>query len=140
MKKKRITLFGIKQKNTYINGKASTLDKLFSSIPIYEFEGNKLNKSYLILYLMESVFSPTTLLPNKQLTWKYINNASAKATIWNQNLDGNATFYFNDNNQITKIVSDERYMRGKVDYSRETFTIHFAKLQRCWKLYYSNLL
>ena len=115
-----------KTRNSYINGKASTFTKLYSSIPTYEFEGNKLNKSYLILYLMESVFSPTTLLPNKHIKWKYLNNSSAKATIWSQNLDGNATFYFNEQNQITKIVSDELYMRGKVDYSRETFTIHFA--------------
>lgn len=115
-----------KVKNTYIDGKASTVHKLFSSIQRYKFEGNKLNKSYLILYLMESVFSPTTLLPNKHINWKYLNNSTAKATVWNQNLDGNATFFFNKKRQISKIVSEERYMPGKVDYTKETFTIHFA--------------
>jgi hypothetical protein len=115
-----------KTKNVYVDGIASTITKFLSSITTNEFEGNKLNKSYLVLYLMEAVFSPTTLLPNKHVKWKYFNNTTANATVWNKNLVGNATFHFNDNNQITKIVSDERYMPGKIDYSRETFTIHFA--------------
>ena len=113
-------------KNIYQNGIASTETKFLSSIPLSSFSGNKLSRSYLVLYLMEAVFSPTILLPNNHVKWKPINSTSARATIWKDNLDGAATFYFNSNNDVIKIVSGDRFMPGKVDYTKEIFTIHFA--------------
>lgn len=112
--------------DTYINNIASTNRKLISSIPSYEFSGNKLNRSYIVLYLMESVFSPTALLPNMNVHWKKNDNSSAMATAWNDQLKGSALFYFNSENEVTKIVSANRYMPGKLDYTKETFTVYLA--------------
>ncbi|MDA3861301.1 MAG: hypothetical protein PF445_08740 [Melioribacteraceae bacterium] len=111
---------------TYLNNTASTRTKLLSSIPLNNFAGNKLNRSYIILYLMESAFSPTVLLPNRNVQWKWVNPSTASAIIWNENLKGSAIFHFNSKNEVTKIVSKERYMPGKLDYTKETFTIHLA--------------
>ena len=112
--------------STYIDNFASTSTKLISSIPLSNFAGNKLNRSYLVLYLMESIFSPTVLLPNRNIHWKRISKNSAKAIIWDKNIERSATFYFNSKNEVTKITSEDRYMPGKIDYKKEAFTIHLA--------------
>jgi len=110
----------------YIDNFASTNTKYISSIPVSDFAGNKLNRSYLVLYLMESIFSPTVLLPNRNIQWKRVSNNSAKAIIWDKNIERSAVFHFNSKNEVTKITSKDRYMPGKLDYKRETFTIHLA--------------
>jgi hypothetical protein len=110
----------------YINNKATTTNKFLSIIPTYKFEGNKLNKSYLVLYLLESVFCPTVLLPNMNIHWKKIDNNKAKATIWDNHMRGSAIFHFNKNGDVTKVVTEDRYMPGELDYNRETFTLSLA--------------
>jgi len=110
----------------YLNNKASTSSKLLASIPTYDFEGNKLSRSYLVLYLLESVFCPTVLLPNMNVNWKAIDNSKALATIWDNNLKGSAIFHFNTKGEIIKIETEDRYMPDVIDYNREKFTIHFA--------------
>jgi len=112
--------------NKYLNTKASTNSKLLSSIPTYDFAGNKLSRSYMVLYLLESVLCPTVLLPNMNVHWKPISSTKALATIWDENLKGSAVFHFNKDGEVTKVVSNDRYMPGTIDYNRETFTIHFA--------------
>jgi len=112
--------------NTFINNTATTKTKLLSSIPINNFAGNKLNRSFIVLYLMESVFSPTVLLPDMNVQWRRVNNSSARANVWSENLKGSAIFHFNTKNEVTKIVSTDRYLAGKLDYTKETFTIHLA--------------
>ena len=110
----------------YINNVASTKTKLLSLVPTYNFEGNKLNQSYLVLYLLESVFCPAVLLPNMNIHWKKIDNTKAMATIWDNNMRGNAIFHFNKNGDVIKVVTQDRYMPGELDYNRETFTLHLA--------------
>ena len=112
--------------NQYINRKASTVTKFISSIKVNDFVGNKLNRSFLIKYLMLAFASPTALLPSNNVHWKKNNNLSARAIIWDEQKKGSADFYFNDQNEVTKIVSYNRYMPGKIDYTKEQFTIHLA--------------
>ncbi len=112
--------------NKYLNNEGSTASKFLSSIPSHNFDGNKLSRSYLVLYLLESVFCPTVLLPNMNVQWKEIDNNKALATIWHDNFKGTAVFHFNTNGDVVKIVTDDRYMPGTIDYNRETFTIYFA--------------
>jgi len=112
--------------DTYINGLASTETKLLTSISLNSFVGIKLNRSYLVLYLMESIFAPTSLLPNLNIQWKYNTSNSVVATIWDKNVEATAVFYFNDNNEVVKITSKDRFMPGKNDYSKEDFTMYLA--------------
>ena len=112
--------------NTYINGLASTETKLLSSITLNSFVGIKLNRSYLVLYLIESIFAPTSLLPNINVQWKYNSNNSVTAIIWDKNVEASAVFYFNDKNEVVKITSTDRFMPGKNDYSKEDFTMYLA--------------
>lgn len=124
-----------KRVDSYVNSEATTSKKYLSSIKLNSFNGNKLNRSYLILYLMESIFSPTVLLPNMNIQWKQIDKFSAKATLWNDQLQGSAIFYFNSKNEVTKITSDNRYMPGKTDYSKESFTMHLANYKEIGNYY-----
>ena len=117
----------------YIDNKASINSHLISSIPVYDFTGSKLKRSYLVLYLLESVFCPTALFPNMNVQWSPIDNSKARATIWDEDLNATAIFHFNKNGEVEKIVTDDRYMRGEVDYEKEKFTIHFANYQNIGK-------
>ncbi len=113
----------------YLDNVASTNSKFMSSIITYDFTGSKLRRSYLVLYLMESIFCPTVLFPNMNVQWDPIDNSKARATIWDEDLNGTAVFRFNKNDEVIKIVTDDRYMHGDLDYEREKFTIHFTNYQ-----------
>jgi len=117
----------------YFNQKASTKSKFVSSIPTYTFAGIKLQRSYLVLYLLESVFCPTVLFPDMNILWSGIDGTKALATIWNQDLNGTATFHFNKNGEVVKIVTEDMYVRGELDYEREKFTMHFTNYQNVGK-------
>ena len=123
---KRLSFFWTETVMSYINNEATTTSKFLSSIVTDSFEGNKLNKSYLVLYLSQSVFCPSVLLPNMNVHWKKIDRTKAMATIWDDNLKGSAIFHFNENGEVTKIVTEDRYMPGDLDYKRERFTLHLA--------------
>jgi len=110
----------------YTNGIASTETKFISAIPQNSFVGNKLNRSYLVLYLMESIFSPTSMLPNINTKWRQINNNSVEATIWEKDVKVSAIFHFNEKGKISKITSENRFMPGKIDYTKEDFTMYLA--------------
>lgn len=112
--------------NRYITGVASTKTKLISNITTNSFEGKRLNQSYLALYLMESFMTPTALLPSTNVHWRQIDKLSAEATVWLNHQKASAVFYFNKKYELTEIVSSDRYMPTKIDYSREKFTIHLA--------------
>ncbi len=126
-------LFWTKTLQKYINKKASTKSKFMSSIPTYSFAGSKLQRSYLVLYLLESVFCPTVLFPDMNIQWDAIDGSKALATIWNEELNGTAVFHFNKNGEVIKIVTDDRYMRSEFDYDNERFTIHFTNYQNVGK-------
>ncbi len=117
----------------YLEKKASTKSKFISSIPTYTFAGSKLQRSYLVLYLLESVFCPTVLFPDMNIQWSGIDNSTALATIWNQDLNGTAVFHFNNEGEVVKVVTEDRYMGGALDYEREKFTMHFTNYQNVGK-------
>lgn len=117
----------------YLNKKASVKSKFLSSIPIYDFAGSKLQRSYLVLYLLESVFCPTVLFPDMNIQWSGVGDTKALATIWNKDINGTALFHFNTNGEVVKIVTEDRYMKGELDYEREKFTIHFSNYQNVGK-------
>ncbi len=124
-----------KTTNIYTNEKATTETKFLSIMKTNEFSGNKLNTSYLVKYLMLAFTSPTTLLPSKNVHWKKTSGFSSRVIIWDEHLKGDAVFYFNKRDEITKIVSNNRYMPGKIDYSKKQFTIHLANYKNIGSYY-----
>ncbi len=121
--------------NRYIKGVASTRTKLISSITTNSYKGKRLNQSFLALYLMESFMTPTALLPSTNVHWRQIDKLSAEATVWLNHQKASAIFYFNKKYELTKIVSSDRYMPTKIDYSREKFTIHLANYKEVGNYY-----
>ncbi len=120
--------------NIYSQKTASTKTKFISSIKTNDFYGNKLNRSFLIKYIMLGFASPTTLLPSTNIQWSSIDKYSAKIVFWDNNHKGSAVFYFNKNYNLVKIVSN-RYKPGKIDYTKEQFTIHLANYKNVGAYY-----
>ena len=114
---------GIRQ---FVNGIASCKVKLLSSISKENLYGNQLNRSYLTLYLIESVFAPSILLPSMNVKWRGITNNSAEATIWYKNLQSKVIFRFNDKGEVTRITSNDFFIPNEIDYKRVGITYSFA--------------
>ncbi len=95
--------------DSYVFNKGNLSVYLFGFLRIVKSEGPTVNQAELLRWLGESVWMPTNLLPNEQISWSAINNNKARLTFeWNRK----SVYYivhFNEKGQIRKLVT-ERYM------------------------------
>lgn len=112
--------------DTYVNNNGSRLTKLFSSVTIRNVKGKELDQSYLVRYLLESIFCPTLLLTEKNVKWQTIDQLRARAIIWDKSQRTAVDFFFNERAEVIKIESEDRYRINDVGFERAKFTIHLA--------------
>jgi len=115
-----------KKINSFFNNTAESKNKFLSSIITEETEGVKLDETYFLFYLLNSVFSPTVLLPSQNIQWKKLDDLSAEVVIWHKSSRGKVVFYFNDLGSVEKIVAEDMYMPNPIDSKKEKFTLHLA--------------
>ena len=87
------------------NGKGEMLIKLWSLIPIVNVKNNeKINEATLQRYLAEIVWFPIAAL-SKNISWKKIDQNTAKATITYNGTVGSGIFYFDENGNFKKFTA-----------------------------------
>ncbi|GGM40614.1 hypothetical protein GCM10011351_28520 [Paraliobacillus quinghaiensis] len=92
-------------RDLYIDGKSDMTIKLASLISVANVSDNwKANESTLQRYLLEMPWYPSAAL-SSYITWKSIDQYSAKATMTHQGVTGSATFYFKENGDLEKITA-----------------------------------
>lgn len=112
--------------NTYINDVAKSENKFLSSVTTDETEGVKLDQSYFLFYLLNSVLSPTVLLPSQNIQWTPLGKFKAEVVMWYKSARGNAVFYFNELGSVEKIEVDDMFIPNRIDPKKEKFTLHLA--------------
>jgi hypothetical protein len=96
-------------RDSYVSNEGNLSVYLFGFLRIVNSKGKTVDQAELLRWLGESVWMPTNLLPDKNISWLPIDNKTAKL---NFEWKGEKVYYivhFNENGQITKLVT-ERYM------------------------------
>lgn len=132
--------------DNYTNAKGSMTGMLAKSITLFDSTGKEMDTSSLVTCLAEMVFLPTVALQD-YVVWENIDNNNAKATIDYNGYKVSALFTTNDEGQIIKVETDDRYMdegNGKSskqkwvteisDYIEENGIKHASKAKVIWKL------
>jgi hypothetical protein len=114
---------------SYVGGRGAIIIKLLSSMKVTELTGEKVDKSTLSRYLTEAVMFPTALLPSKSLKWKKLEGNKAEAELRHNNEKVKAVFYFNSDNLIDKVTTQNRYRTTRAGFQQTDYTVHFSEYQ-----------
>lgn len=112
--------------NSLFNSKAESISKFLSSITTDEAEGVKLDQNNFSLYILNSVFSPTALMPSQNIHWTSVSKNSAEVVIWYKSISGKAVFYFNQDGDVEKVVSEDMFVPNVIESIKENFTLSLA--------------
>lgn len=108
----------------FIGGKGHGLVRLLGTITLLEPHGYEADITLLSRYLMEAVWFPTVLLPNRHIQWTPVSDLSAKAEINFQGVSASALFTFTDDGQIANIVTHDKFRDFKGSFEKEQFTLY----------------
>lgn len=92
----------------YMNQEARIDIKLFGLIPVVQETGHAMFTSETVTTFAELCILAPSLLADKNIAWKEIDNLSAKATFTNKNTAITAVLHFNAEGQLINFVSDDR--------------------------------
>jgi hypothetical protein len=97
-----------KARDSYMNGKGDLSVYLFGFLRVVKYTGYAANQAELLRWLGESVWMPTSLLPDDNKRWEAIDNNHAKLVMNYQGLEVYYEIEFNDKGQIVNMLT-ERY-------------------------------
>jgi hypothetical protein len=117
----------IESRDVYHKGSGFMEGKLLSAFPLMSDSGREMELSSLARFLSEAPWYPTALLPGNNLEWKGIDSHSAKAVINDAGYSVSAVFTFDDNGEITKVTTEDRYR-----------SVNGMKERIAWTAYYKN--
>jgi hypothetical protein len=111
-------------KLSYVQGEGHGHIKLYGAMTLQEYDGKETDTSMLFRFLSELVWIPTAFLPTKTLRWEPIDDRTSRAVISDGATRVNATFHFNDANEIERIVTSDKYRDHKSGFEQASFTMH----------------
>ncbi len=92
----------------YYNGAGKLDIRIAPSVPFMFSDGYELSVSELIAFLGELVYNPSACL-NSNITWQYVSDYAAKATLEDAGLSVSGIFYFDENYLVSQFESNDRY-------------------------------
>lgn len=116
-------------KLSYVQGAAHGHIKLYGAFTLQEFEGPETDTSMLFRLLSELVWIPTAFLPTKALRWESVDDSTARAVITDGQTRVNALFHFNENNEIDRIVTADKFRDHKSGFEQAQFTMLCSNYQ-----------
>lgn len=102
----------IQARDKYVNGKGEMKIKILSLIPIANSTGYQVDQGTLQRWLAEICWFPCAAL-SPFIKWEPIDDSSAQATLAYKGVSGSATFYFNEQGDITACTADRFMSSGK---------------------------
>lgn len=104
--------------DAYEFGSGSLRAMLLSALPVAESEPSPaMNEAELQRYLGEAVWFPTALLPSAGVTWKGIDDQSARAVIEDHGNRASLVFHFDEEGLVERVTAAERYRQDVDGYA-----------------------
>lgn len=108
------SLFGVpfEGMDYYDEGSGGMKGVLAKAIPLFDQQGEEMNRSCLVTYLAECLFMPTALLEN-DIAFEALDDQNVKATITYGEETVSGIFTFNKNNEMIAFTTNERSVTNK---------------------------
>ncbi|MFM2134121.1 MAG: hypothetical protein RL156_1402 [Bacteroidota bacterium] len=108
----------------YGSGEAAGRVKFLGMITMFDPDGQEVASALLARILMECIWFPTSLIPGGQLRWEAVNGNSARAILSDHGTTVSCVYTFNDNNEVTKIVTQDKFRDAETSFEREQCTMY----------------
>ncbi|UCH88456.1 MAG: hypothetical protein JSV49_09350 [Thermoplasmata archaeon] len=94
----------------YVGNKATMQIKIASLITVVDAKGKEMDQSDTVTFFNDMcVFAPATLI-DKNIQWEQVDSLTVNAKFTNQDIEINATLYFNEKGEMVNFVTDYRYL------------------------------
>ena len=103
----------------YIDGRGGMHGMLGKMLTLFHQKGDKMDQGALCTYLSESLFVPSSILYNKNISFEEIDPFNVKASITDNGVTVSGVFTFNENYEMTRFYTEDRPAikdDGSVDY------------------------
>ncbi len=111
----------------YNAGRGSGNVKYMGMVTLFDPQGPEVATALLSRILMEAVWFPTSLIPSGQMRWEAVDATSAKATLQDHGVSISATFFFNERNEVERIVTRDKYRDAETAFEREQCTMYCSE-------------
>jgi hypothetical protein len=126
-----VPFVSLRIRDLFRDGNGSAAVSLFGIIPLDRGEpSQELNEAELVRYLAEATWYPTALLPSEGVQWAPIDDRTAKATIEHGDVSASLTFSFNEDDEVTRVYTEERYRRGADGFEPMPWSGYWHNYQR----------
>ncbi|MFC6940647.1 DUF6920 family protein [Salinirubellus sp. GCM10025818] len=126
-----VPFVSLRIRDLFRDGNGSAAVSLFGIIPLDRGEpSQELNEAELVRYLAEATWYPTALLPSEGVQWEPIDDRTAKATIEHGDVSASLTFSFNEDDEVTRVYTEERYRRGADGFEPMPWSGYWHNYQR----------
>lgn len=108
MKSSILGIFPFEGRDKYQDGHGNMLIKLLNIIKVADAKGKEMDESALVTILSEALLIPTYALQD-YIEWTTIDSNTAKAVIRYNISEVSGLFYFSDQGELIRFVTDDRY-------------------------------
>lgn len=108
MKAKMFGLVPFEGRDIYTGGQGHMYGKIANLITVFDEKEKEIAQSALITILAEALLVPGYALAD-YITWKPIDENSAKARLVHKGIDVSGIFYFNDIGEMIRFETSDRY-------------------------------
>lgn len=99
--------------------------KLWDAFVLFDPDGPEANEALLVRVLMETVWFPTSLVPEGLLRWESLGrDDAARAVLSDSGITIRAEFYFTPDGDVERIVTLDKYRDADTGYEREQCTMY----------------
>lgn len=95
-------------RDSYVDGEARTHAAVLGLIPVLDARGPEVAESALQRFLAEAMWFPERLRPGAGLSWKAIDDSTARATLEDSGHTVSLEFVFDDSSRIRAVRTDAR--------------------------------
>jgi len=126
-----VPFVSLRIRDLFRDGDGSAEVSLFGIVPLDRGEpSQELNEAELVRYLAEATWYPTALLPSEGVQWEPIDDRTAKATLDHGDVSASLTFSFNEDDEVTRVHTEERYRRGADGFEPTPWSGYWHSYQR----------
>lgn len=115
----------MKARDKYLEGEGEVHVRLLSAVTVDKNSSSEVDQSAFIRFIGEMPWFPTAFLSADYLTWEALSDSSARAVITDHGITASAIFYFNEQDEITRFYTQDRYR----DQIKEDFTGYYRNYQ-----------
>lgn len=127
MKSSILGIFPLEGRDKYQDGNGNMLIKLLDIIKVADAKGKEMDESSLVTILSEVLLVPTYALQD-YIDWTTIDSNTTKATIRHNASEVSGVFYSNDQGEIIRFETDDRYYSERgTEYKKIKWSVVVSK-------------